>query len=56
MWEASFRLSDGTEHSVLYSYDDRKGDNEQQYEIECAILGRHPDIVWYSVVYVEDPV
>ena len=56
VWEARFRLSDGTEDSRMFSYDDTWSDGEQQYNIECWILALFPNVEWFSVNYVEIPV
>lgn len=48
-WEARAEYADGTNVDRFFEYDDRRNDNDQQYDIECWLIERHPDCIWYSV-------
>ena len=52
MWEARAEYADGTTVSRYFEYDDRRPESEQQYDIECWLIDRHPDCTWYSVDYI----
>ena len=52
MWEARAEYADGTTVERLFEYNDRRSDNDQQYELECWLIERHPGCTWYSVNYV----
>ncbi|MBQ1291367.1 MAG: hypothetical protein IIY28_08475 [Lachnospiraceae bacterium] len=54
MWEARAEYEDGTWIDQYFDYNDRKSDADQQYEIECWLLERHPKCTWYSVDYVNE--
>lgn len=54
MWEARAEYADGTTINRLFAYDERKNENEQQYEIECLLLERNKNCTWYSVNYISD--
>lgn len=49
MWEARAEYADGTTVERFFEDDENKPDADQQYEIECWLLERHPDCTWYSV-------
>ena len=53
MWEASAEYADGTSVCRLFEYREDKAEYEQQYELECWLIGRHAGCTWYSVVYVD---
>ena len=52
-WEARAEYADGTTVEKNFSYNDRRDDNDQQYDIECWLVERHPNITWMSenIVY-----
>ena len=52
MWEARARYADGSEIDTVFEDDPRKSDGEMQYEIECWLIERDAECVWYSVNYV----
>lgn len=54
MWEARAEYADGTTVKRLFSYDERKNESEQQYEIECWLLEKYSNCTWYSVNYICD--
>lgn len=53
MWEAVADYADG-KHIKLFFEDSGEPENDQQYMIEAWLLGRHPDCVYYSVVWIND--
>lgn len=52
MWEARTEYEDGTTIERLFDYSETVSDNEQQYNIECWLIERHPGCTWYSVNYI----
>lgn len=48
-WEAMAEYADGTTVDLLFDYNDRIGEGEQEHNIECWLVERHPDITWWSV-------
>jgi hypothetical protein len=57
MWMASARYADGTEIEQYFPYREDGNYNrecDRQYGLECWLLERHAECVWYSVVYVPD--
>lgn len=56
MWEAKAEYADGTTVERLFDYisGSIRQDNQAQYDIECWLIERHPDCIWYSVNYVEE--
>lgn len=54
MWEAYAEYSDGTSVRRLYAYQDRISDNDQQYNLECWLIGRHPGCTFYTVNFIEE--
>ena len=54
MWEAVAEYSDGTNVRRLFSYDERRNENEQQYDIECWLIERHDGCTYYSVNYISE--
>ena len=56
MWEARAEYADGTSVERLFEYHGGsiREENQEQYDIECWLIERHPDCTWYSVNYVED--
>ena len=53
-WKAKARYADGSTVERYFDYNDKKSESEQQYSIECWLIERHPECVWYSVDIVED--
>lgn len=57
-WEAKAVCKDGAEIERLFAYNDRRNDDEQQYDIECWLLDRanelHGGATWFSVNIVID--
>lgn len=53
MWEARAEYEDGTSVYRLFDSDPRKSENEEQYELECWLIGRHDGCIWYSVNWAE---
>ena len=49
LWEANAKYADGTTANWLFDYNESVGEKEQQYKIECWLIERHPDCIWYSV-------
>lgn len=54
MWEAVAEYSDGTSVRRLFQYSATVNENQQQYDIECWLLDRHPGCTFYSVNYIEE--
>lgn len=52
MWEARAEYADGTTVERYFEYDEYRNENEQQYDIECWLIERHPNCTWYSVSYI----
>lgn len=58
-WEARAEYADGSEvcKHIPYISGSIRQDNQEQYDIECALIERgndHGGCTWYSVTYVED--
>lgn len=53
MWEAVAEYAGGESVRRLFAYSEYRDDNDQQYDIECWLLGLHPNCTWYSVNYIE---
>lgn len=51
MWEARADYADGT-RVIRYFEDDGRNDADQQYDLECWLIERHPDCTWYSVCWI----
>lgn len=54
MWEAVAEYADGSSVRRLFSNNENMSDNEQQYEIECWLIGRHEGCTWYSVNWINE--
>ena len=54
MWEACAEYADGSSVRELFGYDPWQSESEQQYDLECWLLERHPDCTWYSVNYIPE--
>ncbi len=54
MWEAVAEYADGTSVRRLFAYSEGRNENDQQYDLECWLLERHPGCTWYSVNYIEE--
>lgn len=52
MWEAVAEYKDGTNVRKLFNDSTTKSDNEMQYDLECWLLNRHENCIWYSVNYI----
>ena len=52
MWEARAEYADGTSVERHFAYDERRAESDQQYEIECWLIERHPNCTWYSVDFI----
>lgn len=48
-WEARAEYQDGSSISKRFEYNDRKNDNDQQYELEEWLITRKAGCTWYSV-------
>lgn len=53
MWEAVAEYADGSTVRRLFEYNERRSEAEQQYEIECWLIEREKECVWYSVNYID---
>ncbi len=51
-WEARAEYENGISVERLFAYDEHRNEDDQQYDIECWLLGRHPNCTWYSVTLV----
>ena len=56
MWSAEIRYTDGTSIERYFDDNPDKGDDDMQYDLECWLLGLHPEkeVEWYSVSYIYD--
>ena len=54
MWEAIAEYSDGTKIRRLFYYRHGVSESEQQYDIECWLLGRHEGCTFYTVNYIQE--
>lgn len=54
MWEAKAEYADGTTVERYFSANENISENEDQYNLECWLLGWHKDCVWYSVNWVNE--
>lgn len=54
MWETVAEYADGTSVRRLFAYSEGRNENDQQYDLECWLLERHPGCTWYSVNYIEE--
>ena len=56
MWSAEIRYTDGTAVERYFDDNPDKGDDDMQYDLECWLLGLHPEkeVEWYSVSYIYD--
>lgn len=54
MWEARAEYADGTTVRRYFSANESISENEGQYNLECWLLGRHKDCVWYSVNWIDE--
>ena len=52
MWEARAEYEDGTSVERYFDYRTDMSDGDQQYELECWLIERHPVCTWYSVNFV----
>ena len=52
MWEARAEYEDGTSVERYFDYRTDMSDGDQQYELECWLIERHPGCTWYSVNFV----
>lgn len=56
VWIASAKYKDGTSIEKKFPYlgGTIREDNETQYRLECWLLSRHEDCIWYSVIVEEE--
>ena len=52
MWELRAEYADGTTVERLVESNPYKSDAEEQYDLECWLIGRHEGCTWYSVNWV----
>lgn len=56
MWLAEAEYADGTSISRYFPYNENGNYNlecERQYQLECWLIERNPECVWYSVKYID---
>lgn len=53
MWEARAEYADETSCELYFERNERYTENEDQYNIECILIERHPGCTWYSVNWME---
>ena len=54
MWEARAIYADGYTVERYFEPSAYLTASEDQYNIECWLLDRHPDCTWYSVNWVNE--
>lgn len=52
MWEAVADYADGTSIKRLFEPKPWKTEQQDQYEIECWLIERHPGCTFYSVNWI----
>lgn len=56
MWLAEAEYADGTSISRYFPYNENGNYNlecERQYQLECWLIERNTECVWYSVNYID---
>ena len=53
-WEAIAEYEDGTRVERLFAYNEHRPDGDQEYELECWLIERHPGCTYYSVNFVSE--
>lgn len=53
-WEAYAEYADGTRIRRMFDYSETVREYEQQYRIECWLLGRHENCTFYTVNFIAE--
>lgn len=56
MWLAEAEYADGTSILRYFPYNENGNyslECERQYQLECWLIERNPECVWYSVNYID---
>lgn len=54
MWEAVAEYKDGSSVRRFFNYSEWKNEEDQQFEIECWLIGYRDGCTYYSVSYIDE--